>query len=83
MPHHLPFGVDTLVVPFTWKARATRQRYAGMGRIRSAGELFRYGVVNSVTPQPHRRAKELLTGLGSRSDLAPIIDKVSKEHQPL
>ncbi len=44
MPQWMPFGNDTLVIPFTWAGRAPRRRGSGMSRLRPAGKLYRYGV---------------------------------------
>ncbi len=48
MSRDLPFGADTLVIPFTRTGSASpRPRASGMSRMRRAGELFRHGVMNS------------------------------------
>ena len=48
MSEKMPFGANTLVIPFTGAPRrpAPRSR-TGMSRMRPAGELFRHGVVQT------------------------------------
>ena len=41
-----PFGADTIVIPFTMEGRPVSPRTSGrMTRMRPAGWLYRYGVV--------------------------------------
>ena len=48
MSDRYPFGADTLIIPFTMAGGSMSPRRSfGMSRMRPAGELFRYGVVNS------------------------------------
>ncbi len=48
MSDRYPFGADTLIIPFTMVGGSMSPRRSfGMSRMRPAGELFRYGVVNS------------------------------------
>ncbi len=41
----MPFGIHTIVIPFTVSASPARRRGGGMTRMRPAGELYRYGLV--------------------------------------
>ncbi len=49
MSKDLPFGNDTLVIPFTWQGRPPQARGGPrMSRMRRAGELYRNGVVRTA-----------------------------------
>ena len=37
----LPFGIDSLVMPFLFEGRVTRRRVARMARLRGMGRRFR------------------------------------------
>jgi hypothetical protein len=55
MTDRYPFGADTLIIPFTFVGGSmNRRRSSGMSRMRPAGELFRYGAVNSWVGRPIR-----------------------------
>ena len=51
MSQHLPFGANTLVIPFTRASDAPSKWRGGMSRMRPAGELFRNGVVSTSGEQ--------------------------------
>ncbi len=51
------YGADTLIIPFKIVGGSMSPRRSfGMSRMRPAGELFRYGVVNSQTSDEHEKA---------------------------
>ena len=50
MTDHLPFGADTLIIPFT-RTAAPRRRHTRMSRMRPAGELFRNGLARTFDEQ--------------------------------
>ena len=60
MTKNLPFGADTIVIPFTWKDRPpqTPRRVVGMSRMRPPGELFRNGVVNTADERSSSKRPE-------------------------
>lgn len=52
-----PYGADTLTIPFKIVGGSMSPRRSfGMSPMRPAGELFRYGVVNSQTSDEHEKA---------------------------
>jgi hypothetical protein len=66
MPQWMPFGAETLVIPFGGKLGGDEPRHSGgMSRLRRAGELYRHGVApspdagdgpeRSYAPVPRRR----------------------------
>jgi hypothetical protein len=67
MPQWMPFGAETLVIPFSGKLGGDEPRHSGgMSRLRPAGELYRHGVApspdagdgaeRSHAPVPRRRS---------------------------
>lgn len=55
MSQWMPFGADTLVIPFEIVGRKQKQRPSGgMSRMHAAGELYRYGVAPTEDFGPNR-----------------------------
>ncbi len=55
MSDELPFGADTLVIPFTRTGGTAPRPESGMSRMRPSGELSRRGVV-ATAPRPDETA---------------------------
>lgn len=75
MVDRYPFGADTLIIPFTFVGGSmSRRRSSGMSRMRPAGELFRYGVVNSweIGDEHEKAAGEVSGNLDITPFDAPI-----------
>ncbi len=73
MSQRLPFGNDTLVIPFTFVPQPGRRRSYGMSRMRPAAELFRYGV---------RRPDDDAGWTDPAPRLVPVSDEIPDAQKP-
>ena len=64
--NRMPYGADTLVIPFEFVGMGAAPRVARMSRLRPRGKLFRWGVVRPEKDGRGEDAEGLLVPVQSR-----------------
>ena len=69
----MPFGADTLIVPFEIAGRESTARIVPrMSRMRPAGELFRSGHISTSAMSSDRSEMSAAASRCTRSDAPPV-----------